>query len=43
MSTNNIPADRLPQTGRYRLGGPMAWWVWFLATQGTTRPTSTLT
>lgn len=32
MSTNNIPADRLPQTGRYRLGGPMAWWVWILAT-----------
>lgn len=32
MTHNNIPADKLPQTGRYRLGGPMAWWVWILAT-----------
>ena len=32
MATNNIPASKLPQSGRYRLGGPMAWTVWILAT-----------
>lgn len=32
MATNNIPQSKLPQTGKYRLGGGMAWWVWILAT-----------
>lgn len=32
MTTNNVPADKLPATSRYRLGGPMAWWIWILAT-----------
>lgn len=32
MNTSKIPASKLPATGRYRLGGPMAWWVWILVT-----------
>lgn len=32
MTTTDIPTDKLPRTGRYRIGGPMAWTVWILAT-----------
>lgn len=32
MNENHIPASKLPTMSRYRLGGPMAWCVWLLAT-----------
>lgn len=32
MTPDNKPSNPLPQTGRHRLGGPMAWGVWILTT-----------